>query len=97
MYLFIYLKRTFTQITQCCICISLTNLALIPLEHSEKLFSKCKSPCLLITPTNMEHSQMDYENHIVNPVKNFLKRQGNKLSNNCEFDIPEYIKYYNNI
>ena len=70
---------------------------LIPKEHSEALFEKCNSPCQLVTPNTMDHCSINYQSHLVQPIKKFFYRCKSIITQFQYFEIPEYLLYFNNL
>jgi hypothetical protein len=69
------------------------------MTHSLKLKDACNCPYELILPENMCHNQFDYENDLIFPLKEFLKRhthfKKDELSDivipKALFEFPDYV------
>ena len=65
---------------------------LIPIEHTIKLKENCRCPYEVIFPDEMNHNQFDYDNDLIIPLKDFLKRNTGFKSGECtKFSIPDSI------
>ena len=47
---------------------------IVPFSHTQELLSRCQGPCLLNLPENTDHENIDFENDVINPFKDFLKK-----------------------
>jgi len=45
---------------------------LIPFEHSQSLFAKCKGTTTLTLPRMMDHNEFDFVEDLISPLHNFM-------------------------
>jgi fermentation-respiration switch protein FrsA (DUF1100 family) len=45
---------------------------LIPFEHSQSLFKKCKGTTTLTLPRMMDHNEFDFVEDLISPLHNFM-------------------------
>jgi hypothetical protein len=62
---------------------------LIPFEHTIRLKENCQCPYEVILPEYMNHNQFDYENDLIYPLRDFLRRHtGFRTSDYSDIQIP---------
>jgi hypothetical protein len=65
---------------------------LIPIDHTIKLKENCNCPYEVLFPEDMNHNQFDYENDLILPLKDFLRRHtGFKSGESANIQIPDSI------
>ncbi|MCQ2818551.1 MAG: alpha/beta hydrolase [archaeon] len=64
---------------------------LIPFTHSLELKENCSGPYEILLPEEMTHNEFDYDDDLINPVKNFLEKNTGIQNEGKPIVLPKYI------
>lgn len=64
---------------------------LIPFNHSLMLKENCNCPYEILLPEEMTHNEFDYDDDLINPVKNFLEKNTGILGGGNSITLPKFI------
>ena len=63
---------------------------IIPWEHSQDLFGKCKAPIAFNLSETMSHNTFKLITDVINPIKKFFKQLGFRI-NKGSITFPDYV------